>query len=217
MRPSAMARTCWPGLPICASASPEWTFACRRPRSCRPTASMCEVLYETALRFAASDAEPRRGPLLRHRLAQPPARAGLTGGPGHRDPGGGRRGGARQCGARRHRQRLLLRRRRAAAAPLSSAPGARRRPARRRRPAGGRGHRSAASGDGAQGPAARGGARRRPLRLRLVQPDDARRQRGGTRRARVPARQGRSGRHVPAHAPHRDGSALRARRPPAAG
>ena len=63
---------------------------------------------------------------------------------------------------------------------------------------------------------------RRPLRLRLVQPHHAGRQRRRARGARLPPHRGRAGRHVPAHAPHRDGGAVRARgltarRPPAAG
>ncbi len=48
-------------------------------------------------------------PLLRHRLAQPAARARLTRGARHRDPGGGDRGRSRERGVERCRQRRLLR------------------------------------------------------------------------------------------------------------
>ena len=51
---------------------------------------------------------------------------------------------------------------------------------------------------------------RRPLRLRLLQPDDAGRQRRRARRARLSPDARGAGRHVPADAPHRDGRAVRA-------
>ena len=57
----------------------------------------------------------------------------------------------------------------------------------RRRPAGRGRRRPAARRPGAQGAAARRGARRRPLRLRLVQPDDARRQRAPSSRSSATA------------------------------
>ena len=57
-----------------------------------------------------------------------------------------------------------------------------------------------------QGAAEHRRARRAAHRLRLVQPDDPRGQRGGAlRRARLPARARAARGHVPAHAAHRDG------------
>ena len=84
-----------------------------------------------------------------------------------------------------------------------------RRPAgrRRRRPAARRSRRARRCGGS-------GALERAAARLRLVQPDDARRQREGARaRLRLRARARDAGRHVPAHAARRGGLAAHARGP----
>ena len=102
----------------------------------------------------------------------------------------------------RCRQRAVLRgQRRAVARGARRARGITGR--RRRRPA--------ARGARGQGAAPDGGSRRRADRLRVVQPHDARiRSRGAARRVRLRARSLHTGRHVPAHAAHRERLAAQA-------
>ena len=152
--------------------------------------AMCDVLYETALRFAAPD--PARPSVDLYcgigSLSLPLAR-GSREVARHRDPGRGDRRRARERRAQRRGQRRRSTRPTCARCCASRRTRARRR-ARGRRATGPAvvDRRPAARRPGAQGAAARGGPRRRPLRLRLVQPDDARRQRRRARRARLPPR-----------------------------
>ncbi len=115
------------------------------------------------------------------RRAHPAARPAHRPRPRHRPPRGGRRQGA----------------------PLTTHTG--RAPFRA---AGRRGHRPAARRHGQEGRRAHGAARRGAHRVRVVQPDDARRQRRPARRDRLPPGHGHAGRHVPAHPPHRGGGDL---------
>ena len=164
---------------------------------------MCEVLYELAREYAGAH---RRGdrlrPLLRHRHDRADAGARRADGVGDRVLGGVGRLRGRERRAERARQRRLLRRRRGQRPRRAPRP---RRPARRGR------RRPAARRARGQGRPPGGRAAGAAPRLRLLQPDDAGREREGARpRPRLPPRARAAGGHVPAHAAHRDGRQLRA-------
>ena len=122
---------------------------------------------------------------------------------GDRGLGGVGRLRARERRAERDHERGLLRRQRRRG---------RRGAARALRPAGRRRRRSAARRPGRQGAAPARPDRRAAARLRLVQPDDARRRREGSPRGlRLRAAARDAGGHVPAHAARRVRRAARAR------
>ena len=143
------------------------------------------------------------GPLLRHRHHRPHAWRATRCGLGHRRLRGVRRLRARERRAERDHELGVLRRQRrrggrGAARPLGRSGPGRRRPAARR-----------PRRQGASPPRPRRGA---ADRLRLVQPDDARRGReAAARRLGLPARARAAGGHVPAHAARRDRRPARAR------
>ncbi len=145
----------------------------------------------------------RLGPVLRDGLDRPCAGRLRAPRDRRRDRPRGHRAGARERARQRCRQHPVrgCRRRQGAARPD------RRGPARARR-----GHpRPAPSRHDAQGRAPRGRAGRPPHRLRLLQPDDAGRQRAHPRGGRLLAHAPAAVRPLPAHAARRVRRALRPR------
>ena len=164
---------------------------------------MAETLYSIARDFAGLTRR-RDGlrPLLRHRHDRAGARLAGAHRLGCRDLGGVGRLRDRECRAERDLERRVLRGQR-----LARAGGA----ARARRPAGRRRRRSAARRARRQGAPPDGTAAGAADRLRVVQPDDPRvGPEDAARGLRLRAAPVRAGRHVPAHAAHRERQPARA-------
>ena len=203
----------------CARSSPACDLRVPAPAFLQTNSAMCEVLYETALRFAGAEAGAARlRPLLRHRLAQPAARpagrgrstavelqeeaiaaarenAALNGVANVDFYAGDVRAAARPFPAAPRRS-----------TPATAADDAAHRPRRssmRHRPAARRHGRKALAARGrCSAPSASSTSRATRRPWPATPPSSPSSATGSTTR--------RAGRHVPAHAPHRDGGALRA-------
>ena len=193
----------WPARRSCPRSSRGLDFLISPEAFFQTNTEMAEQLYAVAREYAgAARARARLRPLLRDRHDRPVARFARPRGHRRRDHRAGRLRRDRQRAHQRDRERALLRRRH----PRDHA-----RAGRARRQARPGDHRPAARRPvGQDRPPDRRG-RAEPDRLRLLQPDDARAERGPARRGRLPADQGPPGRHVPADAAHRSRRPARGR------